>query len=80
MKFEDLSPTERLIAEQAVLHFRELNQACSQAADGTVLGVAEELAMRQGRELIRLNLERSLEQEAIQTQKKGRRAGPARAE
>ena len=57
MKLDELSPEERLIAEQAVMNFRSLNKACDAAADGTVLAVAEQLAMEQGRELIRRTLE-----------------------
>jgi len=41
MWFDDLTPEERLIAEQAVENFRSLNDACDAAADGTVLSVAE---------------------------------------
>ena len=80
MNFDELSPEERLIAEQAVLNLRSLNQACDEAADGAVLAVAEQLAMAQGRELIRRTLQSSLEQQARGVEKKGRRAGPARAD
>ena len=72
MNLEDLSAQERLIAEQAVLNFRELNRACDAAADGTVLGVCEELAMQQGRELIRKTVETSLNAQAGDIEKKVR--------
>lgn len=77
MDWDQMTPEERLIAEQAVLNFRELNKACDAAADGTVLNVCEKLAMQQGRELIRRTMEVTLNQQAAEVEKKGRRAGPA---
>ena len=79
MNFDELSPEERLIAEQAVLNLRSLNNACDAAADGTVLAIAERIAMTQGRELIRRTLQTSLDQQIQTVEKKGRRAGRARA-
>ena len=72
MNFEELSPQERLIAEQAVMNLRSLNKACREAKDGKVLDVAETLAMDQGRELIRKTLESSLNQEREGVEKKRR--------
>ena len=80
MKLDELSPEERLIAEQTVMNFRSLNKACDAAADGTVLVVAEQLAMAQGRELIRRTLEASLSEQVRTVEKKGRRAGRAYAD
>ena len=80
MNWSELSPTERLIAEQAVLNFRSLNAACDAAADGKVLAVAETLALQQGRELIRRTVEVTLQQQAEGLEKKVRRSGPARAD
>lgn len=80
MNWDELSADERLIAEQAVLNLRELNQACRAAADGTVLAVAESLAMHRGRELIRRTLEVSLQQEGREVEKKGPRPGRASAD
>ena len=80
MNFDELSPEERLIAEQAVLNLRSLNKACDAAADGTVLAIAEQVAMTQGRELIRRTLQTSLDQQVQMVEKKGRRAGRARAD
>ena len=77
MEFDRLSPEERLIAEQAVLNLRSLDKACDAAADGTVLAVAEELAMQQGRELIRKTLQTSLQAQAKSVEKKGHRAESA---
>jgi hypothetical protein len=80
MNWDELTPEERLLAEQAVMNFRALNKACRSAADGKVLAVAETLAMQQGRELIRHTLQASLDQEAREVEKKVRRSGPARAD
>ncbi len=80
MDWNGLTPNERLIAEQAVMNFRALNAACDAAADGTVLGVAEQLAVKQGREALRRTLEMSLQTQDAELEKKARRAGPAVAE
>lgn len=77
MDRDQMTPEERLIAEQAVLNFRELNKACDAAADGTVLNVCEKLAMQQGRELIRRTMEVTLNQQAAEVEKKGHRVGRA---
>ena len=44
MNIAELSPEERLIAEQAVLNLRTLNSAADAAVDGTVFAIAEKLA------------------------------------
>ena len=80
MNWDDLTPEERLLAEQAVLNFRELNKAGDAAEDGTVLRVCEKMAIEQGREFTRRMLESSLNQQAETVEKKGRRPGRARAE
>ena len=77
---EQYTPEERLIAEQAILNFRELNKACDDAADGTVLNVCETLAIEQGRELIRKTVETSLSLQAQEVEKKRRPREPVRAE
>ena len=77
---DQYTPEERLIAEQAILNFRELNKTCDEAADGTVLDVCETLAMQQGRELIRKTVETSLSLQAREVEKKGRLPGPVTAE
>ena len=71
MNFDELSPEERLIAEQAVMNLRSLNKACDADADGTVLALAEQVAMTQGRELIRRTLQASLDQQARTVEKRG---------
>ena len=80
MDFSQMTPEERLIAEQAVLNFRTLNKACDEAPHGRVLAVAEDLAIDQGRELTRRTLEASLRRQAEEAEKKGRRRDAAAAE
>lgn len=80
MIFEELTPEERLVAEQAVLNLRSLNDACDAAADGTVLAVAEKMAIKQGRELMQRTLQASVDRQTKAVEKKGRRAGRARAD
>ncbi len=80
MNLDELNLRERLIAEQAVLNFRSLNKACDEAADGSVLAVAEQLALTQGRELIRRTLQASLDLQVEEVEKKGRLQEPARAD
>ncbi len=80
MNWDELTPDERLLAEQAVLNFRELNKAGHAAADGTVLNVCERMAIDQGREFTRRMLEASLHQQAEAVEKKGRRPGRVHAE
>jgi len=53
----DWTSEERLLAEQAVLNLRSLNETCDDAADGTVLAIAEKLAVEQGCELTRRTLQ-----------------------
>ena len=80
MNWDELSAEERLLAEQAVLNRRALRKACREAPDGKVLAVAEQLAMEQGRELIRSMLEASLQEEGRDVEKKVARTGRARAD
>jgi hypothetical protein len=61
MNFDELTPAERLIAEQAILNLRTLNNACDMAADGTVLAIAETLAVQQGRKLTQKTLQMSVD-------------------
>ena len=70
MNFEELTPQERLIAEQAIMNLRTLNKACREAPHGKVLAVAETLAIDQGRELTRRTLEESVNQQRHEIEKK----------
>lgn len=78
LDLDDLSPQERLLAEHAVLQYRALRAACSEAPNGKVLGVAERIAVDQGRELTRRTLETALQEEAAEAEKKGAPAEAAR--
>jgi hypothetical protein len=80
LNFDELSAEERLIAEQAVMNLRTLNSAANAAADGTVLAVAEKLAVEQGRELTRRTLQVSLDTEVKLVEKKVRPVGSANAD
>jgi hypothetical protein len=77
MRWDELTLEERLIAEQAIANFRELNRVCNAAADGTVLDACETLALAQGRELTRKSIETTLSLQAERVEKKRRRSGPA---
>ncbi len=70
MNFAELSPEERLIAEQTVLNLRTLNSAADAAVDGTVFAVAEQLAVEQGRELTRKTLQATLNVQVKSIEKK----------
>ena len=80
MNFNELTPEERLLAEQAVLNFRSLNKACHAAADGHVLAVAESLAVEQGRELTRKTLQASVNDIVKSVEKKVPPLGSANAD
>jgi hypothetical protein len=75
--WEQLSAEERLLAEQAVVQYRALRAACAATPNGKVLGVAERLAVDQGRETARRTLESALQQEAAAAEKKGAQVGIA---
>jgi hypothetical protein len=72
-------PQEALIVEQALAMYREMRDAARSAPDGQVLDRAESLALARGRELTRKTLETILAEEAQAVEKRGRRAGRARA-
>jgi hypothetical protein len=72
-------PREALVVEQALAMYREMRDAARNAPDGQVLDRAESLAVTRGRELTRKSLEAVLAEETQAVEKKGRRAGRARA-
>jgi hypothetical protein len=73
------SPLEALVVEQALAMVREMKRVADAAPDGQVLNQAETVAVAQGRELTRKSLEAVLNDQAAEVEKKGRRAGRARA-
>ena len=80
MNFKELTLEERLVAEQAVLNLRSLNEACDVATDGTVLAIVEKIAVEQGCELIRRTLQASVNRQTKAVEKKVRRSGRVRAD
>lgn len=66
------SDAERLVLEQAVAYVRSINQLALTAAHGTVLAVCEQLALRDGRQLLRDTLAAALQSraDAVDAQKK----------
>lgn len=80
MKWDEMTAEERLLAEQLVLNFRELNRACDAAKEGAVLGVCETMALRQGRELMRQTIEVSLQLQKGEVEKQVARRGSANAD
>lgn len=73
------SPVQRLVAEMAVALAKEMETTAQQAPDGTVLEVCEQLVLERGRKLMRTALEATLQAQAEQVEKRGRRTGPAPA-
>lgn len=73
------SAYEALIVEQALAMARDLKRTADGAPDGKVLAIAEQAAVRQGRELARKSLEAVLNAQGSDLEKKVRRAGPAPA-
>ena len=80
MDWSQMTPEERLLAEQAVMNLRTLKSTCRAAPNGRVLAVGEKLAVEQGRELTRRTLETAMQAEASDVEKKGVRAAPAHAD
>ena len=78
LNWDELTPEERLLAEQAVMQFRTLRKACAEAPDGKVLSVAERLTLQQGRDAMRKTLETALQLEAAEVEKKGAPAEAAK--
>jgi hypothetical protein len=70
---------EAILLEQALAMARELEAVSDAAPDGQVLAVAEQAAVRSGRELTRAALEAALRRQAEAAEGKGLPAGPAPA-
>jgi hypothetical protein len=65
---------ERLALEQAIAYVTQLRQTALTAADGTVLAVCEQLALRDGRALLRSTLAAAVDSRVALADQKG---GPA---
>jgi len=77
--FQADTPLQALLVEQALLLARQLEQTAADAPDGQVLAKVEAAAVPAGRELTRKAVEATLQGQAEQAEKKGRRAGAAPA-
>lgn len=64
---------ERLLLEQAIAYVTQLRQTALTAADGTVLAVCEQLALRDGRALLRSTLAAAVESRVALAEQKGGR-------
>jgi hypothetical protein len=74
-----LTPTQRLIVEQAYVLAKELETAADSAPDGQVLDRCESFLLGHGRDFLRRVLESSLHSRAEALEKKGAPLGSARA-
>ena len=76
MTIEYQDDAERLALEQCLAYFAQLRQTALTAPDGTVLAACEQVALRDGRALLRSTLAKAVESRvAVAEQKGGRRAG-----
>lgn len=73
LTIEYQTEAERLLLEQAIAYVRSMQQLAATAPHGTVIDACEQLALTQGRKLLRDNLAASLQARAdnIDSQKKG---------
>jgi hypothetical protein len=62
---------ERLALEQALAYVTQLRQLAQDAPDGTVLAACEQLALRDGRALLRSTLAAALESRIAAAEQKG---------
>lgn len=76
MNFQDLTTAERIIAEQAVLGYREVHRAMKAAPHGHGLATIEQAAVAQMRRQGALVMEEAL-REAAAAEKKGGMAATA---
>ena len=77
--FQADTPLQALLVEQALVLARQLEQTADAAPDGQVLARVEALAVPAARELARRAVQATLQAQAQQAEKKGRRAAPAPA-
>lgn len=70
--------TERLLLEQALAYAAQLHHVAQDAPDGTVLHTCEQLALDQGRALLRNTLATALEARIAGAEQKGGPRGSAR--
>jgi hypothetical protein len=78
LTIEYQTEAERLLLEQALAFFAQMRQVADSAPDGTVLAACEQVALADGRRLVRDALGTAVQQRAAATdaQKKARARGP----
>jgi len=76
---DQLTPTQRLIVEQAFVMARELETAADSAPEGQVLDRCESFLLGHGRDFLRRILEATLQSRAEALEKKGASPDSARA-
>lgn len=76
MTIEYQDEAERLALEQCLAYFAQLRQTALTAPDGTVVAACEQVALNDGRALLRSTLAKAVESRiAVAEQKGGRRGG-----
>jgi hypothetical protein len=70
---------ERLGLEQAIAFFSQLRQVAQTAPDGTVLAACEQVALTEGRRLLRQSLAAAVQARIDAAEQKGGRPAPAPA-
>jgi hypothetical protein len=75
VNFRAKTPLQALMVEQALAMAEELEKESDSAADGEVLSVVEQIALKRGREFMRSAVEASLQAQADKVEKKGHRVG-----
>ena len=75
---DQLTPTQRLIVEQAFVMAQELETAADSAPEGQVIDRCESFLLGNGRDFLRRVLESTLQARAELLEKKGAPPGPAR--
>jgi hypothetical protein len=76
---DSLTPTQRLVVEQAFVLAQELEAAAEAAPDGQVIDRCESLLLGNGRDFLRRVLESTLQSRAELLEKKGAPPASARA-
>lgn len=79
LTIEYQTDAERLVLEQAIAHVQGMNRLALTAAHGTVIAVCEQLALTDGRKLLRDNLAAALQMRADATDAPPKKSPPTAA-
>src|SRR5438876_11874646 len=79
LTIEYTTDAERLALEQAISFFTQMRQVAATAPDGTVLAACEQVALSDGRQLLRGALAAAVQARADAAEEKKGRHGPAGA-